>query len=332
MVEMLVVVGIILFLITVSVGVLRNSIGIARQKQTEATIMKVHGLMQQRLDAYYRALERTNLQQAKDKMRRDWYTTYSMVPPDKAIEVMTRKQIFQTRFPNIFLEKNLLLYPPNGVTVISGNHKKESESSELLYWILTNSEVYGVGPVDQSEFSSNEVQDTDQDGLLEFIDGWGHPLRFYRSPTHLFRPGDGATIPPGMNSAGVLSPPDRTFVSVMWSGLPAIPTVAGELDPLTRDPDDPTGQLWSFATSNAAPAGALTAIQNFYGTPNTYHAFLIVSPGPDNKLGMLEPAFETQIDLTTPALGTPQGRLGALSSWASIESNPINDNITNRKR
>ena len=347
MVEILVVVGIILLLMTISVGVLRNAIGVARQKQTEATILKVHGLMQQRMDAFYRGIDKTNLQQAKDKMRRDWYSTYSMIPPDRAIDVMVRKDILKSRFPENFLERNLLTTPPTGVTVVAAKHNTKTQSAALLYWILTDSEVYGVAPVDESEFSSNEVQDTDGDGLKEFVDGWGVPLRFYRWPTHLIRPGDGSTTPPGMNAAGVLSPPDRTYVSAMWSGLPSIPTVAGEFDPLTRDPDDPTGQIIQFLNMPTTPAGAKTAVQNFFGTPNTYHAFLIVSSGPDKNLGMLDPSNElvksvtvgppmvvtfSGVDISTPAIGTPQGRLGALSSWLPVGDNPITDNITNRKR
>lgn len=63
-----------------------------------------------------------------------------------------------------------------------------TESSELLYFALTRMEVFGVPPVGESEFDTNEVRDTDGDGLLEFIDGWGAPLRFYRWPTRLLKP------------------------------------------------------------------------------------------------------------------------------------------------
>jgi len=132
MVEILVVVGIILLLMTISVGVLRNAIGVARQKQTEATILKVHGLMQQRMDAFYRGIDKTNLQQAKDKMRRDWYSTYSMIPPDRAIDVMVRKDILKSRFPENFLERNLLMTPPTGVTVNAVNTVNVKGKSKLF--------------------------------------------------------------------------------------------------------------------------------------------------------------------------------------------------------
>lgn len=338
--EVLVVIGLIMFLMSVAVVVLGNSITVARQRATEATILKIHGLMQQRIDAFHRAMDKTNLSQNSPPIRNmanAWLNQYSIVPPPKALEVMVKKQFFQARFPQNFAESpgaNLATLPITGVTYNSGSHDPKTESAALLYWILTNSEVYGVAPVDESEFSSSEVQDTDGDGLKEFVDGWGRPLRYYRWPTHLIRPGDGSSVAPGVITSGSgwgLANVDRTWASAMWSGLPAAPTVVGELDPLTRDPDDPTGQIWRWA-SNQSTSGPIIAIQNFFGTPNTYHAFLIVSMGPDGKLGMDEPCNPNPITYTSPALDTAQGRLGALTSWSSLDTNPINDNITNRKR
>ena len=328
MVELLVVIGLILFLMSISIVALNGAIGIARQKATQTTLLKINGLMQQRIDAFNRAMERTNLQPAIDKLKRDWFQNYNFVPQDNVLEVMVRKQIFQTRFPQNFVEKNLSLAPPTGVTYVSANHQQVTESTALLYWVLTSSEVYGIAPVDESDFSSSEVRDTDGDGLKEFVDGWGRPLRFYRWPTHLFRPGTSSSTV-GATGASALALVDRTYVNTLWSGLPAAPTVAGELDPLSRDPDDPTGQLWRFAKGSAS---SMTVVQNQFSTPNTYHAFLIVSAGPDGVLGLEEPFNPTTVNATSPALGAAQGRLGALTSYAAIEANPINDNLTNRKR
>ena len=342
MVELLVVIGLILFLMSISIVALNGAIGIARQKATQATLLKINGLMQQRIDAFNRAMERTNLQPAIDKMKRDWFQTYQYIPPDNVLDVMVRKQIFQTRFPQNFGEKNLPLAPPPGVTYVSANHQQVTESTALLYWVLTSSEVYGIAPVDESDFSSSEVRDTDGDGLKEFVDGWGRPLRFYRWPTHLFRPGTSSStvgaIGATTSNATTFAQVDRTYVSVLWSGLPAAPTVTGELDPLTRDPDDPTGQLKRFVGTSTA---AMTFVQNQFSTPNTYHAFLIVSAGPDganpNGLGMEEPysganPWLSPSNTTSPALGVAQGRLGAPANFNAIELNPINDNLTNRQR
>ncbi len=333
MVELLVVIGLILFLMSISIVAMGSAIGIARQRATQATLLKIHGLMQQRIDAFNRAMERTNLQPAIDKLKRDLFQNYNYTAQDNVLEVMVRKQIFQTRFPQNFVEKNLATAPPTGVTYVSAKHQQVTESTALMYWVLTSSEVYGIAPVDESEFSSSEVRDTDGDGLNEFVDGWGRPLRFYRWPTHLFRPGTSSSTV-GATGASALALVDRTYAGVLWSGLPAAPTVTGELDPLSRDPDDPTGQLWRFAKGSVP---AMTFVQNQFSTPNTYHAFLVMSAGPDGVLGLEEPYSSTNPSLsstntTSPALGASQGRLAALTNFSAIELNPINDNLTNRKR
>lgn len=79
-----------------------------------------------------------------------------------------------------------------GVQFNYANHvataeSRKTESSELLYYALTSMELFGIAPV-PTEFRDTEVRDTDGDGMLEFIDGWGRPLRFYRSPTRLIKP------------------------------------------------------------------------------------------------------------------------------------------------
>lgn len=338
MVELLVVIGLILFLMTISIAALGGAIGIARQKATQATLLKIHGLMQQRIDAFNRAMEKTNRQQAIDKMKKDMFQNYSVIPQDKVLDVMVRKHIFRSRFPQNFVETSGAPAPPTGVTYVSASHQQITESSALLYWILTSSEVYGIAPVDQGEFSSSEVRDTDGDGLNEFVDAWGRPLRFYRWPTHLFRPGTSSTTAGAIGATTVetttFAPVDRTYAAVLWSGLPAAPTVAGELDPLSRDPDDPTGQLRRFAGTSTT---AMIVVQNLFSTPNTYHAFLVVSAGPDGILGLEEPYSSANpwlnvANSTSPALGVAQGRLGGLADYSAIELNPINDNLTNRKR
>lgn len=352
MIEMLVVIGLVTFLMAISVGVLRNAIISAKERATEATITKINGLVQQRVDAFSRAMERSDLepgiQQMLAKMSPSNRNNKAM---RRANEVMVKKDYFRYRFPQNFEEKNLLVSPPSGVTVTASSHKHETQSAALLYWLLTQSEVYGVAPVDESAFGSAEIKDTDGDGLMEFIDGWGKPLRFYRWPTRLFRCGedlnDNGTLDTGedangnstLDAAGPSSPIIRTYVNQIWSGLPAAPTVAGDLDPLARDPDDPLGQLlravnYGFFTASQieigipvpAPTPAIP-----YHTIETYHAFLIVSAGPDGTLGLHEPSEGWANGATTGTV-TTVGRLAGLTQRGSLDSHPINDNITNRKR
>lgn len=62
------------------------------------------------------------------------------------------------------------------------SHKHKTARAEMLYAVL----VEGVGPLgsvfNRDDFSSAQVQDTDNDGLMEFVDAWGEPLQFYRWP------------------------------------------------------------------------------------------------------------------------------------------------------
>ena len=54
--------------------------------------------------------------------------------------------------------------------------------AEMLYALL----VEGRGPLGSvfspDDFTTKEVQDTDGDGLPEFVDAWGQPLQFFRWP------------------------------------------------------------------------------------------------------------------------------------------------------
>jgi prepilin-type N-terminal cleavage/methylation domain-containing protein len=160
----------------------------------------------------------------------------------------------------------------------------KTESSELLYFALVVSGTFGASPVDADQFSTNEVADTDQDGLPEFIDAWGEPLRYYRWPTRLVDPTapnpfnpDFATLDDRteIDPSPILSENDRDFVAidfttplprrilrwerrgaaVLLKGLPpapiALPVSLGgspstQRDLLFVDPDDPVGLLYSL--------------------------------------------------------------------------------------
>lgn len=68
------------------------------------------------------------------------------------------------------------------ISILLQNHTHNTARSEMLYALL----VDGQGPLgsafSRDDFTDREVQDTDGDGLLEFVDAWGQPLQFYRWP------------------------------------------------------------------------------------------------------------------------------------------------------
>jgi prepilin-type N-terminal cleavage/methylation domain-containing protein len=175
------------------------------------------------------------------------------------------------------------VFDPSPLRWTSGtlqNHSIETESAELLYFAITRMEVFGAPLVGVDEFSTREVGDTDNDGLPEFVDGWGNPLRFYRWPTRLFKPyglfgrdqnpgatGDDSGSPPlqdfndlyeiGWRGTDDLlidvnpqfSKDTRFMASLYFDGIPRVPTLVGtppaplvgDEDQLNVDPDDQYG-------------------------------------------------------------------------------------------
>jgi len=395
MVELLIVITVILFLMAVSTMVVGNVITSARIKATEATITKVNGMVQQRQEAFQRALEKADLTKAVNAFK-----AYKGVifPPEidtfvvdsaseKTWQVLARKLYFRLNFPQTFSEVAGFngkpgvpntdddgngvtdVYPaPTGVQFYTGlpdplelgkgtstddlepysnlirdrmtnptKHNPETESSELLYLILTGADLFGVPPVGEGEFSTSEVKDTDGDGLMEFVDGWGRPLRFYRWPTRLLRcgedaftgdtNGDGSTTPAGPSAV-----PDPRYATMLVSTLPSLNK---NDEQLKRDPDDGFGLIYTqVIKKNTSSSGGLTPDLNarlklelLFHTPETYHTFLIVSAGPDGDLGLWEPVQQSPYSASNV-----YGHLAQLKTLGDPSASPLADNITNRRK
>jgi prepilin-type N-terminal cleavage/methylation domain-containing protein len=188
------------------------------------------------------------------------------------------------------------------------NHKHITARSEMLYALL----VEGRGPLgsmfNADDFTDREVQDTDQDGLPEFVDAWGQPLQFFRWPllyhSDLQR---GQTIVATSENSWTLNPPYLTAFEQR------------EQDPLDLNQQLVAPAWWSTYNSGPyvvnGPAKSLNAsngVQAFesffhrltepYPTPGGltfwdrgtvyggrreyYSKFLIVSSGLNQQLGV----------------------------------------------
>ena len=232
-----------------------------------------------------------------------------------------------------------------------------TESSELLYFMLTQSGTFGSSSVDADQFTPNEIADTDEDGFLEFVDAWGHPLRFYRWPTRLFDPtapnpfrpdfdvvDDNTEVDPtpdGDETNGLreILISERDYAGLLVKGLPPSPFAIGgstQRDLMLVDPDDPVGILYTFIEDPKYKAMGIDLTQEYneakYHTPDTYHAPLIVSAGPDELLGLREP---TETDVAAGIYGNLAQYAGTTVT-APLPSNTVVDqlfdNITNRNR
>ena len=387
--ELIVVISIILLLVTFSVMVMGNVIRSAREKATAATIMKVDGMLRQRQEAFQRAMERAELQQAvtftKAFARQAFPTEIDRYIIDDASDrtwaVLARKTYFRAKFPQSFAEVcwfdgapgepgtdddgNSItdFYPVPGYSYYPGVpdplelgrganddlmpyatllrerftnpslHRPETESSEMLYLILTAADLFGVAPAGQDEFSSTEVQDTDGDGLFEFVDGWGRPLRFFRWPTRLFRCGEDAFTGDTDGDATTDGPGPEAGVNPLYANLliGSLPSLTPNDKALMRDPDDPNGLIdvqiikRNASQGSGTQAGARSKLEQLFHTPNTYHTVLVVSAGADGELGLYEPvqfSFGSNI----------YGHLAQPISLGDPSASTLSDNITNRRQ
>jgi prepilin-type N-terminal cleavage/methylation domain-containing protein len=342
-IELLVVITIIAILMTLVVSVMGAFISQARDAATKSTLNKVQGLANQRAQALNRLT-----------LRKGYVTTTD--PLQKAIGAKLAERRY---FPQRVIELNLAdqtdLYgkyvaqfsqpPPLGQSLPNPNGlvpgdlsqydwTKDSNhtlrSSEILYNFLTQANVIGDAPLSTDAFGTSEVVDTPEildpvtkqlvgNGLPEFVDAWGQPLRFYRWPTRFFRsngviastnPNQLAHIttpnaPPGLpgpyqNAGGTY---DTNNAKLLFASLPVF---SGNLaSDLNRDPDDP---LRVCASNVVLPSGQsfMQAFEQNFHTPATYHTLLIVSAGPDGQMGLFEPDDTNNFgNLAAPIPNTP---------------------------
>lgn len=253
-IEILIVIAIIGVLMGLIGAVVAGMVANAREKATKTTLTKIDGLLEQRL----RGIDQFMTKEERRKI-------YNFNTPAKKAEAVKREM--RAQFPVNFDEapqlRDRMVNDPD-LNVQIGNHTRNTESSEILYYLLTKTNVLGVPAISADDFLSSEVGDTDQDGLNEFIDNWGRPLVYYRWPTRLVRPDDDDDMtdpnPLRRDIAGLL--------------IPGVPDTA-----LGQDPDDALGDFADTPAFNE---------QDFH-TPGTYHTLLIVSAGPDGELGLYEP-------------------------------------------
>lgn len=244
----------------------------------------------------------------------------------------------------------------NGTKQFTG-HLAATESAEMLYFALIASGSFGSSAVDSDRFTNLEVADTDNDGLPEFIDSWGNPLRFYRWPTRLMDPFAPVPFAPvltdpddptdvvvisGGTTVGqrAVSLQERQVAGMLLKGLPPSPAVLSNAslprDLLLTDPDDPVGRLYSELERlnglNGMPNFGVEFNEANYHTPDTYHVPLVVSAGPDGKLGLREPNDTDPANGIFGNLAQYAGTTAAAPAPSAIVIDELTDNISNRNR
>lgn len=198
------------------------------------------------------------------------------------------------------------------------NHNADTESSACLYLILSMKVSGATFSIEN--VPSQFIKDTDGDGLMEFVDAWGKPLRFYRWPTDyvaylmdvakqltpvgLADPLSSnmdrdATMmeqnPTDLNgffdyfSLNGLSPRQKLFEE---DGLYRLHPAYDPSLPFTKTVDQSGAGQIDIGTSAAPGTGALTALRGDSGAKGTPKAYpllpMIVSAGPDGEFGLYD--------------------------------------------
>lgn len=307
MIELLVVITIISILLAATLYAIGNAIGAARANATQATLVKLDSLLRGRIEAFGVNLKKPTqtkiierqMAVVSDTLKAEGVPTL----PTAVLELLARKSLFQQAFPQT-LGDNVTLGAAGNY--FNGNAQNAAESSEYLYWILTQADSYGMAPPDSSEFSASEIGDTDGDGRLEFLDAWGNPLLFYRWPTRLLRP------------AGPTSPVMPALAALQIGGLPSDNLT------LSKDPGDGVNLYSDKIAEQILPP---EIFEKLFHTPRTYYVPLILSAGPDRESGLYQPHVH---DDSTPIYGNLAQPLPA--TLADPSYGPLLDNITNHKK
>lgn len=200
-------------------------------------------------------------------------------------------------------------------------HKHITARSEMLYALLVEGQSQFGAFVSKDDFTSKEIGDTDNDGLPEFLDGWGNPIQFFRWPVFYHSDvqrgvlNDNSGAPPPLSPYATVfetreqdpNDPNQTLMAVSWwSGLsnggPAAvggSAAQGFFTPQAfQNGGSLSGPAFMFqhyfshmlveplSIGGASPNTFWDRSQNFYQRRAYYTRFLILSAGPDGLPGV----------------------------------------------
>ena len=185
LVELLVTLTIVGILAAMALFAMVAATETAKAAKTRTTIAKLNALLMERWESY--RTRRLPLLASTRGMRSNQVTKLQLAGirelmlmelPDRWDDVNYQPQTVQrTALAMAYLRRYT-----NNTNPTSGSSAQPTstyQGAECLYLIIS----MATGDGDSMEqFSESDVGDVDQDGALEFIDGWGKPIRFLRWP------------------------------------------------------------------------------------------------------------------------------------------------------
>ncbi len=208
--------------------------------------------------------------------------------------------------------------------------------SEMLYAVL----VEGGGPLgsvfNRDDFTNREVQDTDGDGLPEFVDAWGQPLQFFRWPIYYNNLSSTTLAPTGASgylNYSATNPPPVGYVqkgadpySGQWDSL----TTLARQEPRQNDPLDPGQTLmapnWWSSSVNTIPATSPSGAP-YSGSAAIFmtHFHSLIDPQATNALGGgldVGPERGVLAAVVLLAVPDPLGRAGPGAGRVPVQRSP----------
>ena len=398
LIELLIVIAVIGMLMSLTIVVMNGISDRAMRAATKATVQKINGLLQQRIESFDQAFTDARradaIKTARDILEVEIAAVKGAphsVDSQSAISILAKKLEFRFQFPQRVQDRlddpanrdpqatgtdltapnlptslyEVIAFPAARTQLIEetggtptdaqvnarvntnwAKHDRNTESAELLYFALVRSESFGAAASGADEFSAAEISDTDNDGLPEFVDTWGNPLRFYRWPTRLVDHNPPVQFKPMLNvlndatDTRVITADERRVAGILLKGLPPAPEIISgpqikQREHLLVDPDDPIGLLYAFLENpcliNIGVDLSNHINEDTFHTIDTYHTPLIVSAGADEQLGLHEPWFTA-----TGIFGTLAQPIGvvlpAVPVYPLTSEDVMLDNVSNRNR
>lgn len=335
LIELLVVIAIMVTLASMALVVYARTGESARIAGTKTLLTLLHSAVTERVESLRRfnipTLSRTAQDDVNDANKIYTYKLlYRGAFPQRLQDLYGRDGMF-TPADNAplfsILQKKNLTPPLNAAN--QSYWEQNLSSAELLYLALTEGTSFGLPPLDLDLIDGKYIADTDGDGLLEFIDGWGNPIRFYNAPTGLLRP-DGNVYDGMMGNPTPITRQNYNNARLLIRTLPEFSPTNPMMNPnqvdwndytspLNIDPDDPIGEFDAFFLRKNGSLNEENSMEAQFHAVNTYHTPLIVSAGPDGLPGLYEPN-----DTSAP---NNRRRLGVISNLSEVY-----DNLTNLQR
>jgi prepilin-type N-terminal cleavage/methylation domain-containing protein len=195
LIELLVVIGIISLLLGLTAGAAIKVFSEQQKRVSQDRVNNVSSMVDQQWKAAVDDARSTPIPLGVQNMAAD-----SQGPNSERARIIWIKLNLVKEFPQSYAEAQVPSGPLNPyvrpvdlqavdsyVQAINNSnvavHDPATESAACLYMALRRARRGQGQYVDPEGLGKNAIRDSDNDGIMEVVDGWGVPLSFYRFPT-----------------------------------------------------------------------------------------------------------------------------------------------------